>query len=158
MLGQRLRDRREERGLSIDEVCRSAAIPESFLRKLEADDYSDFPALCYALGFLRSYCALIELDAEPQLDLLREGMRSDKASLREKAALKIRIRIPHFSMPNIYIPLSPEMTAWLAISALLAFGWVAYAIVFDPGAAGDIHHIQAAVEELRVPSLPGLTR
>ncbi len=52
-LGERLRKRREELGLSVEDVSREIQAPQRFVEALEADNLEAFSAKVYALGFLK---------------------------------------------------------------------------------------------------------
>lgn len=68
-VGEILRKRREERGLSVKEVVDDTYIQAKFIIALECNDYSVFPAEVYAKGFLRNYSELLGLDAQEMLEL-----------------------------------------------------------------------------------------
>ncbi len=72
-LGTRLRERRRERGLTLDQVERATRIRRRYLEAFEADDYTVFPSPVHARGLLRAYAQYLGLDpAEllPDLDRL----------------------------------------------------------------------------------------
>lgn len=54
-LGDRLKEAREERGLSIDQVSRDTNISKSFIAAIEMEDFSGFPGETYVIGFIRNY-------------------------------------------------------------------------------------------------------
>jgi cytoskeleton protein RodZ len=54
--GSLLRELREQRGVSLEEVARSTRINPRFLAALEADDLAALPAGPFAKGFIRAYC------------------------------------------------------------------------------------------------------
>lgn len=62
--GKLLLARREARGLSLTTVEERTHIRKSFILAFENGDYEKLPALPYAIGFLRQYATLLELDAE----------------------------------------------------------------------------------------------
>ena len=62
--GNRFREIRERRGLSIDDVCRITKIPTKFIRALEADDLKHLPARVYLQGFIKNMANLYKLDAQ----------------------------------------------------------------------------------------------
>jgi hypothetical protein len=66
-LGFSLSQARLARGLSLEDVERSTLISRRFLRALEIQDYSVFPAPVYARGFLRTYSRFLGLDPEQQI-------------------------------------------------------------------------------------------
>jgi cytoskeleton protein RodZ len=68
-LGQRLRQTRENLGLSLEDVEQATHIRRAFIQALEEDRYDDLPGTVYARGFIRNYARLLQLDAE---ELLRD--------------------------------------------------------------------------------------
>lgn len=60
--GKKLHDRRLEKKLSISDVARMTHIRQDRIMDLEKDDYSNFPSLAYARGFLLIYARLLEVD------------------------------------------------------------------------------------------------
>lgn len=67
-LGHKFQEARKARGLSIDEAARLTKIRQSRLVEIEADDFSNFPNLAYAKGFLQIYGKFLEVDVTPYLD------------------------------------------------------------------------------------------
>ena len=67
-LGKKFQAAREARGLTIDEAARLTKIRQSRLAEIEADDFSNFPSLAYAKGFLQIYGKFLDIDVSPYLD------------------------------------------------------------------------------------------
>src|SRR5947207_4699297 len=67
-LGKKFQEARKSRGLSLDEAARLTKIRQSRLAEIEADDFSNFPSLAYAKGFLQIYGKFLEVDVSPYLD------------------------------------------------------------------------------------------
>ena len=62
-LGERLRRRREELGLSLDDVQARTKIRKKYLRALEEGQWEVMPGEVYLKGFLRAYAECVGLDA-----------------------------------------------------------------------------------------------
>lgn len=67
-LGKRFQQAREARGLTLDEAARMTKIRPSRLAEIEADDFSQFPSLAYAKGFLLIYGKFLDVDVSEYLD------------------------------------------------------------------------------------------
>ena len=67
-LGRRFQEARKARNLSLEEAARLTRIRQSRLAEIEADDFSNFPSLAYAKGFLQIYGKFLEVDVSPYLD------------------------------------------------------------------------------------------
>jgi cytoskeletal protein RodZ len=61
-LGKKFQDARSKRGLTLDEAARMTKIRPSRLAEIEADDFSNFPSLAYAKGFLLIYGKFLDVD------------------------------------------------------------------------------------------------
>lgn len=71
--GERLRNRRESREVSLEEIAESTKIQKRYLEALENDDFDALPGGMFAKGYLRSYAEAIGVDPEPLLeDYLKE--------------------------------------------------------------------------------------
>ncbi|WP_038057260.1 RodZ domain-containing protein [Thermus amyloliquefaciens] len=68
-LGERLRQAREEKGLSLKEAAARLALKVSVLEALEACRFEDLPEPALVRGYLRRYALLLGLDPEPLLAL-----------------------------------------------------------------------------------------
>jgi transcriptional regulator with XRE-family HTH domain len=62
--GRFLRQQREERGLSLDDVARATKINKATLHALEATDVQHLPATIYTRGFVKAYAREVGLDPE----------------------------------------------------------------------------------------------
>jgi cytoskeletal protein RodZ len=60
-LGQRLRQERTARNLTIEEAARDTKIKASFLTAIEKGDYQKLPSPAYAKGFVKNYAAYLGL-------------------------------------------------------------------------------------------------
>src|SRR5437588_2623183 len=67
-LGKKVQDARLARGLTLDEAARLTKIRPSRLAEIEVDDFSQFPSLAYAKGFLQIYGKFLDVDVTPYLD------------------------------------------------------------------------------------------
>jgi cytoskeleton protein RodZ len=66
-LGEKLRQAREERGISISEVAEQTRISPLYLKSIEKDDYKPLPGGIFNKGFVRSYARYIGFDEEEAL-------------------------------------------------------------------------------------------
>jgi len=58
-VGSYLRELRQQRGLSLDEMARSTRVAARYLEALENDDFGALPAPVFARGFIRAYCQVL---------------------------------------------------------------------------------------------------
>jgi flagellar biosynthesis protein FlhG len=65
--GDLLRQVREARGLTLEQMANTTKIAIYYLRYLEAEEYEDLPAKVYVKGYLKQIARLLKLDAEPMV-------------------------------------------------------------------------------------------
>ena len=72
-VGTRLRARREEMGLSLDEVAQRTRVPLRHLQAIEDGTYASLPSITYAMGFTKAYARVVGLEeAEVGRELRKE--------------------------------------------------------------------------------------
>jgi cytoskeletal protein RodZ len=74
-LGKKFQEARQARDLTLDEAARMTKIRPARLAELEADDFSQFPSLAYAKGFLLIYGKFLDVDVTPYLDAFEDSER-----------------------------------------------------------------------------------
>ncbi|HPB82526.1 MAG TPA: helix-turn-helix domain-containing protein, partial [Spirochaetota bacterium] len=63
-IGERLRNAREAKKLSLKDVARETNIPSRYVEALEDEEFERFPGETYVIGFLRSYVDYLKLDSD----------------------------------------------------------------------------------------------
>jgi cytoskeletal protein RodZ len=72
-LGKKFQEARVARNLTLDEAARMTKIRPQRLAEIEADDFSQFPSLAYAKGFLLIYGKFLDVDVTPYLDAFEDS-------------------------------------------------------------------------------------
>ena len=72
-LGNRLRELREAKGVSLDDIARSTRVGRRHLEALETDDWAELPAPVFVKGFIRAYCEFLDASPDEVLGLYREA-------------------------------------------------------------------------------------
>lgn len=62
LLGEILKKRRQERGLSLNDVAQRIRIRRQYLEALEDERFEEFPGEAYLKGFLRNYAEFLDLN------------------------------------------------------------------------------------------------
>jgi len=100
-IGEKLRQKRTELGLTLQEVEEQTKIRIFYLEAIEAEDYKSLPGKVYILGFLRSYCKLLKIDpneiikefnetwVDTEVDTEAISTSLKETSLKEKRVPKI---------------------------------------------------------------------
>lgn len=126
-VGDRLREAREAKGLSIEQVAAETRIPQRHLTTIEAGNFGALPSRTYAVGFSRTYARMLGLDEGEILDQVRaelaeaDGIDTDKPAKFEPGD---PARVPGRGL------------AWFAaLAAILLLGGVYafYSSYFAPG-------------------------
>jgi cytoskeleton protein RodZ len=72
-LGKKFQEARRARNLTLDEAARMTKIRPARLTEIEADDFSQFPSLAYAKGFLLIYGKFLDVDVTPYLEAFEDS-------------------------------------------------------------------------------------
>lgn len=139
--GGELRERREALGLREDDVYRKIRISADFIRAIEGSDIERLPALTYSVGFLRTYCRLLELDPEPYIHDLTTAMRPSRSFLGLRDSSAPMERPAWWS----------DAVAWVSICAVLLVAWLAYSLVVRPGSSPQETEVRAEEAPLHLP-------
>src|SRR5205085_3459043 len=87
-LGKKLQEARLARGLTLDEAGRMTKIRPAQLQEIENEDFSQFPSLTYAKGFLLIYGRFLDVDVSPYLEAFEtsETLTTDGYSYLQEAS------------------------------------------------------------------------
>lgn len=70
--GEVLRAKREQQGMSVEDVASYLRLSARQVQALEANDFEALPGLTFVRGFIRNYARLLHLDPQPLLALAPE--------------------------------------------------------------------------------------
>lgn len=139
--GRYIREQRQRRGLSVEQLSVATKIPRASLELLEADRFEELPGPVFVKGFLRCSARALGLDPDAVMELLYEKERAAlHARRRERPAAGIEAspepaprRVPPRVRRSAQAALdastlqrlstlmpSPAMLLWLVIAALVA--------------------------------------
>ena len=84
-LGEYLKQAREKKRLSLEQIASQTRIQEHHLQALESEDFANLPAKVFAKGFVRSYAKALGLDEEEALQCFLEtsGTFYERSQLEE---------------------------------------------------------------------------
>lgn len=111
-LGQRLREEREKRGLTIEELARQTRIHARYFEAIERDDTASLPGGFFYRSFLRQYARLVGLP--------EEAYRAEiERSLAEEAGRPYTVPERHIDVPPLPTPKRSrsEEALWWAVRA-----------------------------------------
>lgn len=126
-VGERLREAREAKGLSIEQVAADTRIPQRHLAAIETGKFSALPSRTYAIGFSRTYARTLGLDEHEVLDQVRSELAEAAGAPAEQ---------PAKFEPGDPARVPGRGLAWFAVfAAILLFGgiYAFYSSYFAPG-------------------------
>src|SRR5216117_2542595 len=125
-LGKKFQEARQARNLTLDEAARMTKIRPTRLAEIEADDFSQFPSLAYAKGFLLIYGKFLDVDVTPYLDAFED---SERVTVDGYSYLQEHERAKPVSAP--VVPRRPVSTGGYRVSPMpLIVGIVVLVIGF----------------------------
>jgi cytoskeletal protein RodZ len=87
-LGIRLRELREAKGVSLDDIARSTRVGRRHLEALETDTWAELPAPVFVKGFIRAYCDFLDASPVEPLRLYQEASGEPVKALRVQHATR----------------------------------------------------------------------
>jgi cytoskeletal protein RodZ len=76
--GEKLKEIRIEKGLSLEDVSKATKIKESFLDYIERGEYQKLPSVSYAQGFVRNYVKFLGLSEREIMAIFRREFDEEK--------------------------------------------------------------------------------
>ena len=120
-VGQILREVREEKNLSVKDVSRDTNIAIKFVIALENEDYAQFPAETFTIGFLKNYSDYLKLDTAGMLNLYRgEQLVESQQPLEELTKPTVKM-IALELKTNKLLPLGIILGGCLAVFLVIFF-------------------------------------
>lgn len=137
IVGRILRQKREDKGLSVADVSETLCYRKSIIKAIESGDWNSLPHIVYVKGYVRKYSSLLgvsdEIDSyltEKLEDVPTEQAKDEPAQLYEQKKL-YEIHMPRkmaLKFPSIFhIPKIPKAILFYFSIMLLVIGF----FVFD---------------------------
>jgi len=101
-LGEKLKETRNEKELTLDQVSRETNISIRYLEAMETENFSVFPGEPYVIGFLRNYGAYLDLDVQKLISLYR-ALRIQEQPVPVEQLFNNRPKFPKFIIPVVLI-------------------------------------------------------
>ncbi|NMB41330.1 MAG: DUF4115 domain-containing protein [Firmicutes bacterium] len=89
-IGSMLKEAREKKGISIDDISNETKIQKRFLHLMEKGDFSAFPGEVYLRGALRNFAESVGLDPVEIISLYKQSVKSENAYEVKTEKVKIR--------------------------------------------------------------------
>lgn len=125
-IGQRLKDARIQRNLTLEEVAIAIKIKQEFLAAIEKGEYGKLPSVAYAQGFVRNYADFLGLPKAETTALFRRDFD-------EKKIVKVlpdgMVKTREFSLKRLNIRRITILSVlFILLSGFLAFQYRSFFI------------------------------
>jgi cytoskeleton protein RodZ len=140
LVGEILRDRREELGLDLDSIGEALRIKPSYLAALEQNHSHELPGPAYAIGFIRAYSHHLGFDSEKVL----ARFRSESSVLQARPDLTLPVPLGERSLPG---------AAVLVVALILALCGYGTWYYLSTGERSRTERVAAVPAALRPPGL-----
>ncbi len=146
LVGEKLRNAREAKGLQLEDVSRVIRIGKQFLAAMEHDNWEALPNPAYVKGFLRSYASFLGLSAD-ELILMYEDSRKISVPSQPEHKAEISKAVPKI------LSIGMKRKWFLPVILLLIAGFTAY-MLGNTDRKSKEENAPIAVQETKAPSPP----
>ncbi|WP_088105152.1 helix-turn-helix domain-containing protein [Halalkalibacter urbisdiaboli] len=112
-LGQHLKEVREQKQISLEDLQRTTKIQKRYLLAIEEGRFDTLPGLFYARAFVKTYAEAIGLDPEPLFDQFRDELPNPRKEAVELPSRSERAKPT--SVPNKRKKVSSFMPALISV-------------------------------------------
>ena len=156
--GDKLAARREALGMTLQDAYAEVHVPLEYLRALEEGRMDGLPPAAYTLGFIQTYCAMLELRPEPFIDRYRmlTQVAAPEPEVEAAPVRRATRTVPAFRMPRL-MPDGPapawmqDAITWGAICGILLLGWATWSTLVSPLAGDEDTRVNAGQIEAEFP-------
>ncbi len=101
-VGNLLKEARENKGLSIDDIYEKTKISRRFLREMEKGNFDRLPAEpVYIKGFIRKYCEVVGIPSYDVVAMYEKTLPKSEFSIQDSQELKDDLKRKEVARPNI---------------------------------------------------------
>ncbi len=149
-VGQILKEAREEKNLTVRDIAKETNIAVKFILALENEDYTQFPAETFTIGFLKTYADFLKLDSAQIIQLYRSQQMEESQQ-----------PIPEITQPTMKVialeieknkAILPFILIGIIFLAVLVFSFFYDDKINDRTSNNPIENISSSETELGIPS------
>lgn len=122
-VGSRLRDARETRGMSLEDLAQITKISRAHLEAIENDNFLVLPAPVFARGFVRSYGAAVGLDPNELVRQLPSSLDVVESRSTRKRGDNIALLATNRQRSEGIVGKSSQMLLVLVAAAMFLTAW-----------------------------------
>lgn len=131
-LGNRLKEARESKGLSLDDLQEITKIQKRYLSGIEEGDYTMMPGKFYVRAFIKQYCEAVGLDSEEVFEEYKSNVpTTNRDEIPEKLS-RVKTRKNLSSGKSKFLDMLPR-----TLGGIIVVGIVALIYVIVSNAMGD---------------------
>lgn len=119
-IGNALKSAREEKAYSINYIASETLLHEKVIAALEAEDYSQLPSAVFVGGYIRAYAKVLEIDAEPLIEIYKKIEPSQPVS---KVSSRVKQKAL-FQQANNKQPIISTMLVVAVLLGLTSSWWL----------------------------------
>lgn len=125
-IGERLREAREARDLSLDDIQEMTKIQKRYLVAIEQDDFHALPGKFYARAFIKEYALMVELDPAEVL----EGFDESSIQTEEEESVQYsrmeRSKRPRDAKGTSILSFLPTVIVIILVIGIVFVAWTLY--------------------------------
>ncbi len=126
--GDKLKERRESLGLSVQHVFEQTRVPIQYIHAFENEDFELLANNPNIRAFIYSYCQYINIDPRPYYDFYLEWLRNQRTINEPKKVSSLNIPKGNVELP----PWLEPLITWGIVCAVLVLSWLAYSFFTQP--------------------------
>ncbi|WP_194841269.1 helix-turn-helix domain-containing protein [Salinibacillus xinjiangensis] len=132
-LGEKLREAREEKGLSLHEIQQMTKIQTRYLQAIEEGNYKVLPGSFYTRAFIREFAENVGLNADQLLEEYQSELPSSTDEDLERLSRVQKHRKQANSNKNsIFLSVFPKILTVLLIVSIIVFAYYFYQQTIEP--------------------------
>lgn len=150
-IGQILKEAREEKKLSVRDVSKDTNIAIKFILALENEDFSQFPAETFIVGFLKTYSDYLKIDTASIINQYKRSKIEEAPPSNEEVTIVSQKRMPTITLDksNLTTYIS---AAVIFIAIFLLSYWLYDSIDFTNPNSNEVENIISNNKKLeRIP-------
>src|SRR5699024_2850276 len=124
-IGQRLKEAREEKGITLEYLQETTKIQKRYLAAIEEENFQILPGKFYAKAFIKEYANAVGLDAD-ELIASFEDSPPDEEAEEPTEYTRIKQSRADYQEPRNTASILPKITVILLILAIIILAWVFY--------------------------------
>ncbi|GAA0496030.1 helix-turn-helix domain-containing protein [Salinibacillus aidingensis] len=132
-LGQRLKEAREEKGLSLSDIQEMTKIQRRYLNAIEEGQFNILPGSFYTRAFIREYANTVGLNADQLFEEYENELPSPEQEEYERISrVQKHSKQPSSEKHSALFSVIPKILTVLLIVAIIVFAYFFYQQTIDP--------------------------